>query len=304
MGSEGWFEGLDYIMQKTIGIIGNGFVGNAVAKGFEKHANIRIYDIDSSKSTNTMEETIQSDYIFVCLPTPMVSAEGGECNLSIINKFFEQFLKSSEVNGIFIIKSTVPVGTTERLKKIYPHLKIVHSPEFLTAANAEYDFVNADRHVVGGDRKEIHKVQNLYESCFPNTPVIPMKSKESELVKYFANCFLASKLMIFNEFKVLCEELNVFDKKSVDYETVMEGVVSDKRIGESHTKVPGPDGEYGFGGTCFPKDINSLIDIMVKNGVNPIVLKSVWEQNKNYRKNWDWSDNKSAVLNEKEMYLR
>ena len=282
-------------MQKTIGIIGNGFVGNAVAKGFKKHAKIRIYDLDTSRSTNTMLETVQSDYIFVCLPTPMVSAEGGECNLSIIENFFKH---ASDIvtDGIFIIKSTVPVGTTEKLKKEYHDLNIVHSPEFLTAANAEYDFVNADRHVIGGDRKDIHKVQNLYESCFPDIPVIPMKSKESELVKYFANCFLASKLMVFNEFKSLCEELNIFDKKSVNYDTVMEGVVSDTRIGESHTKVPGPDGEYGFGGTCFPKDINSLIDIMIKYGVNPIVLKSVWEQNKNYRNNWDWSDNTSAVL--------
>jgi UDPglucose 6-dehydrogenase len=65
--------------------------------------------------------------------------------------------------------------------------------------------------------------------------------------------------------------------------------------------VPGPDGDYGFGGTCFPKDINSLINIMIDNGVDPLVLKSVWDQNKNYRKNWDWSDNKSAVLKESEV---
>lgn len=69
-------------------------------------------------------------------------------------------------------------------------------------------------------------------------------------------------------------------------------------IGKSHYDVPGPDGEYGFGGTCFPKDINSLINIMLENKVNPLIMKSVWEQNKNYRTHWDWADQTSAVLKE------
>ena len=126
---------------------------------------------------------------------------------------------------------------------------------------------------------------------FPDTPIYTMKSSESEAVKYFANCFLAAKVMVFNEMRVLCDAIN-----NIDYDTIMSGVISDNRIGKSHYNVPGPDGDYGFGGTCFPKDINALISIMEDNGMNPIVLKSIWEQNKNYRSNWDWANNKSAVL--------
>ena len=279
-------------MQATIGIVGNGFVGNAVAKGFQdKVSEVRIYDIDEGKSTHSYLNTMVSDYIFVCLPTPMIDAEGGECNLSTIENFFEEL--PTTIDGIIIIKSTVPVGTTERLSSKYPYLKIVHNPEFLTANNAEDDFINSDRHIIGGKNGHLLWVTGLYKACFPAIPVISMKSEESELVKYFSNCFLASKVMIFNEMKNLCDIIH-----GVDYNNVIGGVILDERIGKSHTMVPGPDGEYGFGGTCFPKDINALIHTMEENGMNPLVLKSVWEQNKNYRLNWDWAENTSAVLSE------
>ena len=117
-----------------------------------------------------------------------------------------------------------------------------------------------------------------------------MTSDESECVKYFSNSFLAVKVIVFNEMKILCEAL-----KNIDYDKVIEGVSSDIRIGKSHTTVPGPDGEYGFGGTCFPKDINALIATMKHNGISPLVLESVWEQNKKFRVNWDWAYNSSAV---------
>lgn len=274
---------------KTIGIVGNGFVGSSIENGFQGHYEIKIFDVDEKRSTHTMLEVVQSDYIFVCLPTPMVDAEGGQCNLSIIKNFFRN---ASEIatNGIFIIKSTVPIGTTEELCKEYPELNIIHNPEFLTAVNAKEDFINADRHIVGGDETLTSQIAQLYETRFPETPVIPMQSSESECVKYFANCFLATKVMVFNEMKLLCNELD-----SVDYDNVAEGVISDRRIGNSHYSVPGPDGDYGFGGTCFPKDINALIYTMQNYGIDPLVLKSVWQQNKNHRKNWDWAENASAV---------
>ena len=275
----------------NIGIIGNGFVGNAIANGFQnKVSDVRIYDVDKLKSTHGYVETISSDYIFVCLPTPMTDAEGGACNLSIIKKFFDELPRTTE--GIIILKSTVPIGTTQELIAEYPFLKIIHNPEFLTAVNAEQDFIKADRHVIGGEDKElVEQVERFYKACFPEIPVYSMKTKESEAVKYFANSFLAAKVMIFNEMKVLCDNIS-----DVDYDKIIEGVVSDNRIGHSHTYVPGPDGDYGFGGTCFPKDVNALIHTMEEHGINPLVLKSVWEQNKNYRGNWDWVDNTSAVL--------
>ena len=279
-------------MQATIGIIGNGFVGNAVAKGFQEKLEVRIYDIDPDKATHSYMETLISDYIFVCLPTPMISVEGGKCNLSILENFFDEIPSTSD--GTFIIKSTVPIGTTDRLNEKYKNLKIVHNPEFLTAINAEHDFINSDRHVIGGDPRLTYGVEKIYEYCFPNIPIYTMAPKESESVKYFANCFLASKVMIFNEMKILCDNIS-----NVDYNKIIEAVTEDSRIGRSHTSVPGPDGEYGFGGTCFPKDINALIHTMEEYGIDPLVLKSVWEQNKKYRLNWDWAKNTSAVMSEK-----
>ena len=280
-------------MKKTIGIIGNGFVGGAVANGLKSFADIRIYDALKERSTHHYNDVIFSDFIFVCLPTPMVDVEGGKCNLSIVEEFFSTL--PSICDGIFIIKSTVPIGTTKKLCKKYPHLKIIHNPEFLTAANANEDFINADRTVIGGKDEWTEPLCGFYEICFPDIPVITMKSTESECVKYFANCFLASKVMVFNEMKVLVDKIN-----DINYDTIMSGVISDSRIGNSHYDVPGPDGNYGFGGTCFPKDINSLIHTMEEYKLDPIILKSVWKQNKNYRNKWDWADFESAVLKEKE----
>ena len=279
----------------SIGVIGNGFVGNAVAKGFEDFVNVKVYDVDPERSTNPLKETLNTDFVFVCLPTPMVDAEGGECNLSIIEGFFD-VLDINDFEGdlpIFIIKSTLPIGTTRNLQEKHTSLTFVHNPEFLTAANAAEDFLNADRTVIGGkDKDSLEQVKELYQTHFPQIPIYTMSSDESESVKYFANCFLATKVMFFNEMKILTEELNV------DFDVIGEAVTSDSRIAESHWKVPGPDGDYGFGGTCFPKDTNALIATMEKNGINPLVLKAVWEQNKNLRKNWDWSNNTSAVLSE------
>lgn len=281
----------------SIGIIGNGFVGNAVAKGFKPFVDVKVYDVDLERRTNNLKETLNTDFVFVCLPTPMADAEGGECNLSIIEGFFDILRKEDFEKDlpVFIIKSTVPIGTTRKLQEKYSWISLVHNPEFLTAANAEEDFLNADRTVIGGrDNVSLGKVRGLYQTYFPQIPIYTMSSDESESVKYFANCFLATKVMFFNEMKVLSESLDV------DFERIGEAVTADSRIADSHWRVPGPDGEYGFGGTCFPKDTNALIKTMEENGMNPLVLKSVWEQNKNFRKNWDWSDNTSAVLSSSE----
>ena len=207
-------------MQATIGVVGNGFVGNAVASGFHDKFEVRVYDVDKDKSTHSYMETLTSDYIFVCLPTPMISVDGGKCNLSILEDFFDDI--PSTIDGTFIIKSTVPIGTTERFVKKYPYLKIIHNPEFLTAENAEYDFINSDRHVIGGNKRIVQGLEKLYEHCFSGIPVYTMKSNESEAVKYFSNCFLASKVMVFNEMKILCDNI-----PNVDYSKIIEAVTED-----------------------------------------------------------------------------
>ena len=116
-----------------------------------------------------------------------------------------------------------------------------------------------------------------------------MKSNNSESVKYFANCFFATKVSFFNEMFLLCEKLNL------DWGQIIEGVMSDSRIGNTHYKVPGHDGFRGFGGTCFPKDINALIALFKENKINPLMLNAAWETNLIVRKNLDWAEETSAV---------
>ncbi len=126
----------------NIGIIGNGFVGSAIAYGF-RDQNPLIYDINPEASTHLFDEVINCKYLFICLPTPMVSETGGEANTSIVEECFQKLDRNRE--QVIILKSTVPIGTTKRLAEKHQIRNLVHCPEFLTAANAMYDFVNADR---------------------------------------------------------------------------------------------------------------------------------------------------------------
>lgn len=282
-------------MKNTVGIIGNGFVGSAVLHAFKDYYDVKVYDKDERRSLNTEEETISQDIVFICVPTPMTDAEGGECNLSLIEDTLSSVeQKNKRTDNLFVIKSTVPVGTTKKLQDKYKNLNIIHSPEFLTAKNAKVDFISASRHIIGIPHinKEISKnLHSLYSNRFPGSQIIIMSSDESEFVKYASNCFFATKVMYFNEIKLLSDKLNL------DWGIIMQGVLSDGRISQSHVNVPGHDGDLGFGGTCFPKDINAFIKTMESCGVNPLLLKSAWQQNKNVRKNWDWAHNESAVKN-------
>ena len=276
-----------------LGIIGNGFVGGAVAYGFRNQKPL-IYDINPEVSTHSFEEVADCKYLFICLPTPMVCETGGEANTDIVEDCLEKLQYSRE--QVIMLKSTVPVGTTKKLAKKYRLRNLLHCPEFLTAANAKYDFVNADRTVIGSpylreniEEKYSEMAKELFLKVFPDIPVYTMTSCESEMVKYTANCFLATKVGFFNMIFALGNKLGL------DYNRVLEGVLSDPRIGKSHTAVPGPDGDYGFGGTCFPKDVNAMITTLQNNHISSYILESVWNDNMKYRTNWDWANNTSAV---------
>ena len=258
-----------------IGIVGNGFVGNAVYQNLRDKVRCKVFDTDKNRSINTLEEVINQEFIFICLPTPMKSM--GECDLSIIDNFFENL--PDNLTGTFVIKSTVPIGTTKSYTERH---NVIHNPEFLTARNAVNDFVNAERNIIGGDPELAVDFSKFYKKHFPQIPSIIVSSDESETIKYFSNVFLAYKVAYFNKIYDMCEVLKI------NYDSVCKGVTSDSRIGESHTKVPGIDNDRGFGGTCFPKDLNSLIHQMESHGVNPEMLRKVWEYNQEIRSVVDW----------------
>lgn len=273
-----------------IGIIGNGFVGNAVNKGFSYDHEVKIYDVNKSKSSHSFEETINQEIVFVCLPTPMFK-ETLDCDTSYIINFFNTVITCAyNRNTIFVIKSTVPIGTTNYLCEKFNSLKIIHSPEFLTAKTALIDFITPSRNIVGGKEENgVLVLKKLYDERFPGIQCHVMTSNESEFVKYFANSFFATKVSFFNEMYILSE------KMKLDWNKILNGVMSDGRIGISHYQVPGHDGDLGFGGTCFPKDINAFIKTFEKENINPVILKAAWERNLTVRKNKDWEKSKSAT---------
>ena len=259
-----------------IGIVGNGFVGNAVYQNLRDKVECKVYDVDKNRSLNTLEEVIQQDFIFVCLPTPM--RMDGSCDLSILDKFFEDL--PDHLTGTFVIKSTVPIGTT---KKYTERHNVIHNPEFLTARNAVNDYANAERNIVGGDSYLCGEFVEFFAKHFPNIPSIIVESNESEAIKYFSNTFLAYKVAYFNKVYDVCEKLGM------DYKNVRQGITMDRRIGISHTMVPGIDRDRGFGGTCFPKDLRSLILQLEEHKVNADLLREVWKYNQDIRTIIDWT---------------
>tara|TARA_A100000164_G_scaffold379845_1_gene425386 strand:+ start:75 stop:875 length:801 start_codon:yes stop_codon:yes gene_type:complete len=260
----------------TIGIIGNGFVGEAQAFAFSPVAEIRLYDIDPLKSTHTLNQTHDSDFVFVCVPTPMYY--DGKQNL----EYVEEVFKYSNEKPIYILKSTILPGTTKKLNKIYRKIKIIFSPEFLTERTSKIDMMTQNRIILGGEKRLTNLVRKVYELRFKNKNIIETDSTTSELIKYMNNTFFATKVSIMNEFK------QISDKIGTDWDTALNGFVSDGRVGDSHLHVPGPDGELGYGGKCFPKDVNALIDFSKKLGVNLNTIIGGWNTNLEVRKHKDW----------------
>lgn len=274
----------------NLGIIGNGFVGSATVAGFSLHANVRVYDENPKASINTFEETInESEFVFVCVPTPM-SLETGKIDLSIIESVFDRVSKvNKRDDNIFIIKSTVIPGSVEKLIKSYPGLNIIFSPEFLTERNAKLDFINAARIIIGGHDELVNRAELMFRERFPHTPIIKTDVTTAQFIKYMSNCFFATKVSFMNEMK------QAADVTGVDWRTAVNGFLLDGRIGNSHIDVPGHDGMMGFGGKCFPKDINAFINYFDEIGIDAKIMKAAWDKNIEVRSKHDWLDIKGAV---------
>lgn len=262
--------------KKIVGIIGNGFVGESQAFAFSPVAEIKIYDIDPLKANSTMDEVHNCDFVFVCVPTPM--KRDGSQDLS----FIEQVFNVAKKKPIYIIKSTVLPGTTSKIQKRYPNLKVIFSPEFLSERTAKIDVLTQARIIFGGNSSLTSEVKKLFESRFSNRNYIETDEVTAELIKYMNNTFFATKVSIMNEFKLIA------DKIGANWEDALNGFVSDSRIGDSHVHVPGPDGKPGYGGTCFPKDVNALINFAKEINIELNSIKGGWITNLNVRPEKDW----------------
>ena len=274
-------------IKNKIGIIGKGFVGSAVAHGFSAQtgysAEIRIFDKDPIRSENSLEETVnQSDFIFLSVPTP--ASNTGQIDLSIVDEALSEVDKINKSDSnIVLLRSTVTPGTSLMLQKKFSNLRIVFNPEFLTERSALFDFINQSRVILGGDSKYTKKVKDLYKHRFGDyLPVIETNYETAELIKYMNNLFFATKVSFLNEMKL------VADKTNVDWDKAMEGFVMDGRVGHSHLSVPGPDGKLGFGGSCFPKDIQAMINLGKSMGLDMHTISGAWKTNLQVRPEKDW----------------
>ena len=276
----------------NIGIIGRGFVGGAVAHGFSEsvgyESNIMIYDKDKRKSVNTLEEVVEkSDFVFISVPTP--STRDGLISLKILDGCLDEINQTAEAlsstQAIYLIRSTVVPGTSRMFQEKYPKLKFVFNPEFLTERSANFDFISQTRFVLGGDKENVGEVRDLYQDRFGSTiSFIETDFESAELIKYVCNTYFATKVSFLNEMKIIAEKTNA------NWDDVLEGFLRDGRVGNSHTQVPGPDGKFGFGGSCFPKDIQALINFGDSIGVDLAVLKGAWKTNLQVRPERDWED--------------
>ena len=275
-----------------IGIIGQGFVGNAIYQKFKNYFEVLTYDLNSELCNSTLETICdRCETIFVCLPTPM--NENGSCCTDIV----EEVLSDIEILTSFeqkektiVLKSTVSPGTTKKWNIDFNFLNIVFNPEFLTEANAVNDFENQSRIILGGPKSQTKELKQLYSKVFPKAHIIKTDSTHAEMVKYLTNSFLATKVSFANEIYQIC------DKLKVDYDKVIKYAVLDDRLGKSHWAVPGPDGDFGFGGHCLPKDLSALIHIAMHLNTETNVLNAVEETNDVVRQNRDWEDMKGRAV--------
>ena len=258
------------MMFSKVGIIGNGFVGNALYQNFKGFVDTQVHDLVPEKSTMGLQELVEfADVLFVCVPTP--SNDDGSCNTKFVEnvvKLIHSFKKDASV----VIKSTVVVGTTNKLASLYPEMKLAFNPEFLTEANSYNDFRDQKLVVIGSEDQSFKdELRDFYaeflrkNSKIEKASIVRVGTKEAEMFKYLANCFLAAKLTFANEMYQLCSV------SEVDYDALRQVAELDVRLGETHWKVPGADGRRGWGGSCFPKDTNALTFFAREQG-SPLYL--------------------------------
>ena len=270
-----------------VGVIGNGFVGEAISFAFSSVSDMYVYDTDPLKSLDDLQSVHSCDFVFICVPTPMF--EDGSQDLSYVESTFE---KASN-KPVYILKSTVLPGTTNKLSKKHLNFKIIFSPEFLTERTAKLDMLTQNRIILGGNSKLTKKVESLYRVRFKVKNIIQTDAKTAELTKYMNNTFFATKVSIINEFKLLC------DKIGANWEDALIGFVSDSRIGDSHLNVPGHDGKTGYGGTCFPKDVNALLKFAKNNQIDMNTVEGGWKTNLQIRPEKDWEEKEGRSVSYK-----
>ena len=249
-----------------LGIIGKGFVGSAVAYGFDR--DVQQFVVDPLINDNTIIDLVNYDppLLFICVPTNKLPSHD-DVDVSIVRDVLKD-LWDLRYKGICVIKSTITPDHLTTMKKDFGKgLKIVYNPEFLTEANSLQDFINPNMQVLGGKWRDCETVEKAYirHSSVRTVPTFKVDLITASLIKYTINSWLATKVTFFNELK----ELHELGSSMVSWEQFTDMLSRDERIGNSHMQVPGPDGEPGFGGHCLPKDTEALLNYANKKNHDP-----------------------------------
>ncbi len=291
-----------------IGIMGYGVVGGTTGKvlGLVHH----ILPYDRYKAPYNTEKHLrklarEAEVVFICVPTPMFK-NSGRIDLSAIYHSLETLkqtlvqVKRRDKDIIVVIRSTAVSGTTDKLQEKYPMFHFVVNPEFLTEKNSLEDMLHTKRVVIGvyhtenfsGQMAE-DRVRGIYQALFPNAQYFVVGIKMAEFFKYASNAMLAMQVALSNELAQIAKVLGL------DYGQVVEFLLTDPRIGRN-IKVPGPDGKYGFGGKCFPKDLRALISLSRRKGYRPRLFEAGWDLNLRVRpeQDRDWTKIDGAVSEE------
>ena len=227
------------------------------------------------KFTNSLKDGIaDAEIVFICVGTPM--SEDGSADLKYIYQVADEIALEMKTPKIISIKSTVPVGTNRKVRdyiksKTNIDFDSVSVPEFLREGSSIEDMNKTDRTVIGSDNKEaIEKVAKLFEHL--GSPIVKCDLESAELIKYAANSFLATKISFINEIAQIC------DLSGADVTKVAEGMGLDSRIGPKFLNA-----SIGYGGSCFPKDVQALFKTSENLGYHFNILDSVMKTNKNQK---------------------
>jgi nucleotide sugar dehydrogenase len=253
-----------------IGLFGLGYVGTAVAHT-HRNQELIIRDPKLGDKSAGIEEIKDCDAIYVCVPTPM--SDDGHCDDSYVRSVLKEL---EDYKNVIICKSTVPPGVYLRLLDRYPNL--VHAPEFLTAANATNDYETSTWVLIGGNNEFANKAKSIISSSTIEAKHYHLTDiATASLFKYMANSFMATKVTFMNDLYHLAKSVGV------DWEEIKELAKNDHRLGSSHWDVPGPDGQFGYGGACFPKDVSAIIEHGLDIGTPQKLLEAVKEINQLHR---------------------
>lgn len=275
----------------NIGIIGWGYVGEATGKGFATNKNNKVIWYDKyKKGSHALDEVIgKSEFIFVCVPTPVLR-DYSAVDMNIVRDVVGQIApKIKGTEKVLIVKSTALPGTTASFIKKFPNVNFVMNPEFLTQKSGMNDFLNPTRTVIGSNKKSVaERVKALYRTILPKSQKFFITDTTSaEITKFMSNLMLAGKIILANEFYFLAKKLKV------NYDNIRVMVEADTRIG-TFLKVPGWDGDFGFGQACFPKDMVGLLSFAKQKGIDMSTFDAVWKKNLKIRKHRDWEKKDNA----------